>query len=241
MCRVVGVVFRGSFPSNVLTDLRYAAEHGRVPGTKKVGHPDGWGVVTFDSSRPFYIVRDPSPIFEDPGFPSAEEKLSRLPAPGIVIAHARHSSRGSKRLENTHPFIVGKVALAHNGTVNGLEPPVSLEPKGGTDSEILALHLARYYEAEGDLRSAMRSLVHGTIRGREFTGAIILASDGKILAGFRDYQESPDYYVLRIARLEDCVVLFQEAGSKYAAGSELIGKGELATVDLELNVTKETV
>jgi len=241
MCRMAGVVFRRSFPSDILSDLKLAAESGRVPDSEVQGHPDGWGIVSFSASSPFYIARRPVPIFQDPEFAAAGKKLIGLMGPGIVIAHARHSSKGKKSVENTHPFIVGQIALAHNGTVEGLTEPTSMKPLGGTDSELLALHLAEFYEDKNDLKSAMRSLVRETIRGKKFTAAIILASDGKELAGYRDYTVNEEYYNLDVVRFEDNVIIFQDSRSPYSSGSERIGKGELVIVDMDLRVTREKV
>lgn len=241
MCRMAGIVFRRRFPTEVLADLKEIAQNGRVPDESAPGHPHGWGVVSFRKQVPFYLTRSTDPIFRDPDFGSVIKAVEEIPPPNILIAHARHASKGVVKEDNTHPFIEGSVVLAHNGTIQGMEPPSKRRPRGETDSERLALVLAELYDEKRDLRSAMRSLVEEVIRGKEFTAAVVLASDGKALAGYRDYSRNGDYYDLRIASSADSVILFQESHSKFASRSEQVGKGELVTVDLDLGIARGTI
>ena len=241
MCRMAGVVFTRRYPKAVLEDLKEVGHHGRVPDERALGHPHGWGVTSFRDGVPYYLVRSPEPVFQDPIFASVEATLTALPSPGIVLAHVRHASKGIVKEENTHPFIVGGIALAHNGTIEGLKPPAGSRQKGETDSEILALMLAEFYDEKHDLRSAMKSLVKEAVQPKEFTAAIILASDGRTLAGYRDYTKNGDYYDLRIAQSSDRVIIFQEGKSTYASPSEQVAKGELITVGLDLDLAKGSV
>lgn len=243
MCRMVGAVFTEEFPVGTLEDLRKVAEVGVIPGEREVGHRDGWGLVSFANGGPKYLARSPESICTDPLFGSALSRASALSGPDIIIAHARAASRGGRRLENTHPFIVDGVVLAHNGTVNGLKPPRCAAPKGESDSELLALLLADLYADEKDLGRALESLVTEEISKTTFTGAVLLASDGRKLCGYRDYarEDRASYYDLRIAREGDSVVFFQESVMARRGEVSQVSKGELVEVSLDLSVRRRRV
>ena len=241
MCRMVGVVFRDRFPRGTLTDLRHVSEIGKVPGEKEPGHKDGWGIVSFRNGSPRYIGRSTRPAFIDPSFDSALEDIPELDSPNILIAHARAASAGGATLANTHPFVVGGIVLAHNGTIKNFDPATKLKPKGETDSERLLLVLTDRLEETGDLRSALKSLIRDDIRRHKFSAAILLVSDGKNLYGYRDYSDSrkASYYDLRIAKCEDYVSLFQETCLGYDARTTRVKKGELVSVGLDLKIRRE--
>lgn len=243
MCRMVGVVFRSVFPMETIEDLRLVARDGEVPGEDVPGHRDGWGMVSFYNGWPKYIGRSARPMSEDPSFDSAAVDVARLPPPNILIAHARAASKGAASLQNTHPFVVGGVVFAHNGTVHGLLPPEGREPKGESDSEVLALVLSERLEEQRDLEGALRFVVEQDIANHDFTGAVLLVSDGKKLLGYRDYKDPAraSYYDLRVARMGDCVILYQETRCGYEGETSQVRKGELISVDLELKVRRTQV
>jgi predicted glutamine amidotransferase len=241
MCRMVGVVFRDRFPLGTLTDLRHVSEIGKIPGEKEPGHKDGWGIVSFRNGSPRYIGRSTRPAFIDPSFDSALEDMPELISPNILIAHVRAASAGGATLPNTHPFVVGGIVLAHNGTIKSFNPVTKLKPKGETDSERLLLVLTDRLEETGDLRSALKSLIRDDIRKHKSSAAILLVSDGKTLYGYRDYSDArkASYYDLRIAKCEDHVTLFQETYLGYNARTVRVKKGELVSVGLDLKVKRE--
>jgi len=241
MCRMVGVVFRDRFPLGTLTDLRHVSESGKVPGEKEPGHKDGWGIVSFRNGSPRYIGRSTRPAFIDPSFDSALEDIPEIDSPNILIAHTRAASAGGATLPNTHPFVVGGIVLAHNGTIKNFDPATKLKPKGETDSERLLLVLTDRLEETGDVRSALKSLIRDDILRHKFSAAILLVSDGKNLYGYRDYSDSrkASYYDLRIAKCEDYVSLFQETCLGYDARTTHVKKGELVSVGLDLKIRRE--
>jgi predicted glutamine amidotransferase len=241
MCRMLGVVFRGEFPTDSLRDLRHMSEVGRIPGEERPGHRDGWGIVSFRYGAPFYVGRSSRWAAQDPSFDLALTEIPRLEKPNILIAHARALSKGEASLVNTHPFVMEGLVLAHNGTVTDFKPETRHEPKGVTDSELLMARLADRMEDENNLRSAVRSLIKEDVAGHEFSALILLISDGKRLYGYRDYGpgKSPDYYDLRIARYGDSVVLFQETSLEYECELPRIRKGELVIVDHDLGIERE--
>jgi predicted glutamine amidotransferase len=133
------------------------------------------------------------------------------------------------------------MVLAHNGTMTDFKPKTHHKPKGETDSELLMALLADRMEEMQDMRQAVVSLIKEDISKNKFSAAILLISDGRKLYGYRDYapERSPEYYDLRIARCEQCVVLFQESRMSYDCELPGIRKGELVIVDLDLNIERE--
>jgi len=243
MCRMVGVVFRREFPLRVLHDLRRVSEVGRVPDHERPGHRDGWGIVSFRSGSPWYLGRSVREACNDPSFDSALEDVLRVQPPNIVIAHVRALSKGKPSQENTHPFVSGNLVLAHNGTVHGFRPRTTVAPKGETDSELLLLRLADLVAQEGNIRSAIKSLVREDIRRTAYTAAILLVSDGTTLYGYRDYASGmpADYYDMRLCRADDHIALFQETELGYEGKVSQVRDGELVSVSLDLDVRREMV
>jgi predicted glutamine amidotransferase len=240
---MLGVVFKGEFPLRILSDLRSISEIGKIPDEEDRGHRDGWGMVSFRDGSPRYIGRSPRPAFLDPSFDSAMEDVPRLAPPNILIAHVRAASKGTATLQNTHPFVVGGIVLGHNGTIEDFHPKTTRIPKGETDSERLALLVADRYDEKGDLREALRSVILGELSEHEFSSAIMLASDGKVLCGYRDYarRDRAWYYDLRARQCGDRVALFQETQLDQGSKTYQVKKGELVTVGLDLKVRKERV
>lgn len=241
MCRMVGVVFRRDFPTDTLEDLRHVAEVGQIPGEDEPGHRDGWGIVSFRSGSPRYIGKSPRPLHLDPSFDSALVDVVKLEPPNILIAHARAASAGGATLPNTHPFIVNDIVVGHNGTISDFHPKTKRTPKGETDSERLALLLGDRMDEMGALKTALKSVILEDLASKEFTAAILLASDGQRLYGYRDFANADraDYYDLRIAKCDGYVALFQESFVGYCGRISRVKKGELVSIDLDLTVKRE--
>ncbi|MGQ9586906.1 MAG: class II glutamine amidotransferase [Thermoplasmata archaeon] len=243
MCRMVGVVFRGEFPAEVLMDLKEVARVGKIPGEKEPGHKDGWGIVSFVGGSPIYMERRFDAVFEDHHFEPAVRQVAKLPRPNILVAHARASSGTPATMANTHPFIAGGIVLAHNGTVFDYEPRTRYKPIGDTDSEKLLMSLAEKMDDKGHLKEAFKSLVIEDIATRRISGAVLLVTDGKELCGFRDYapDRSATYYNLYLMRRSDHIVVFQETLLDFKDSAQQVKKGELVTVDMDLNVARELI
>ena len=243
MCRMMGAVFRGEFPTASLKDLRHVSATGRIPGEPQPGHRDGWGIVSFRQGMPYYIHRSAESASKDPAFTSALKEIPKLEPPNILIAHVRALSQGVASIPNTHPFIMNGLVLAHNGTMTDFKPRTYHKPAGETDSELLMALLADKMEAKEDLRGAVTSLIKEDISKNSFSAAILLISDGRKLYGYRDYapDRSPEYYDLRIARCAECVVLFQESRMSYECELPRVRKGELVIVDIDLNIEREMI
>lgn len=148
MCRLYG--FRATHPTRVECTLvraqnaLLAQSHLDRSG---VSHPDGWGIVAYDGGMPF-IERRTSAAYDDFRFSAVAASLEAT----AVLAHVRRATIGSMALENTHPFVHGRWAFVHNGTVASFDvvgaqlasetnPALLGQRQGETDSELLFLWL----------------------------------------------------------------------------------------------------
>ncbi len=241
MCRMVGTVFLDICPTRILEELRSVSRNGHIPGLSTPGHRDGWGIATCIEGRCNYLGRSPAWAAEDESYGTALKEASGLRGPGMLIGHVRAASRGVPKLVNTHPFIIDNLVFAHNGTIKRFSPETSREPVGGTDSEKLALILADRYARDQDLRAAMKSAIRDEVLGREFTGAVFLASDGRTMSGYRNYSKNGRYYDLRLAEKKDSVTLFQESSNGMEGTISQIDRGELVSIGIDLDVRRERV
>ena len=243
MCRMTGVVFRQGFPMGALIDLKDVAKDGKIPGETVLGHNDGWGIVSFRNGSPYYVGRSSRPISIDESYKAASFDVSKLQGPNILIAHARALSKGVASIPNTHPFVIGGIAMCHNGTVKNIDFKPHHPVRGETDSEMLLARLADRAEDSGDLETAFHDLITEDVHSREYTAAIMFVSDGKRLFAYRDYShgKSPEYYDLRMSVSPSSVVFFQETRTEPEGMVSQIENGELVAVDLDLRVKRAMI
>jgi glutamine amidotransferase len=144
MCRLYGI--RSSEPTKVECSLVLAQNalltqsRGDLRGES---HPDGWGIAWYENGLPSLVKHD-RPAYADLHFSAAAERTFVKTA----LAHVRQATIGGADLANTHPFVHGAWAFAHNGTVRAFdsvgpalreETRPDLRPlrRGSTDSEVV--------------------------------------------------------------------------------------------------------
>ena len=123
-----------------------------------------------------------------------KQLVSQSPLSGQTgIGHTRWATHGEVTVCNTHPHVVGPVAVVHNGIIENFEElRRTLEPwnpryRSQTDSEIVAHLLHLELLADPDPERAMRSVL-GQLRGA-FSLVIMNASQPDMLLVAR--QSSP--------------------------------------------------
>jgi predicted glutamine amidotransferase len=100
-------------------------------------HADGWGVSLYEGPFARTFIDD-RPAFSSPLARFLRENPIET---RLTVAHIRKATRGSVKLENTHPFVRAlsrrHLVFAHNGTLPTVrDRPLALEtPLGETDSE----------------------------------------------------------------------------------------------------------
>ena len=200
MCRLYG--FRASEPTKVECTLVHAQNAMMVQSKEDragFSHTHGWGVATYEDHHP-RVERQAWAAHHGEHFRRAAARIFS----SMVLAHIRRATVGPASLENTHPFVFGPWAFAHNGTVPAFErirkillPKISkrhlAEIAGDTDSE----HIFRFLLSEIDRcpEEALTSIVRRSIEWitevcREQApdakiGLNILIADGDQLVGTR--------------------------------------------------------
>ncbi len=119
-------------------------------------HDDGWGMAWHDDGGRLQRAGSPQSAQHDPAY--AELAGRRLGRAGIV--HLRWASPGLPVCpENTHPFVAGDLAMAHNGHIAPVERLERLLTgaskqalRGQTDSERYFRFVLQSIEAAGDER-----------------------------------------------------------------------------------------
>lgn len=122
--------------------------------SQSTDNPDGWGIAAFTDTDHLSITKSKEKAEDDPAFPEAVDSTADL-RPLVTLGHVRKGP--NVRVENNHPFPIGKAIMMHNGIVpteieNKLKekldnfPPEYqvAKPKGTTDTELFA----RYFEGE---------------------------------------------------------------------------------------------
>jgi predicted glutamine amidotransferase len=206
MCRMLAIVPRpGEFVKpEVVREFRKLATCGLVLGAKP-GHTDGWGIVAWKGGAPFYFGREARDASTDPAFDTACRAMLSEKVSSPLIAHLRKASKGAINQNNTHPFISGEWAFAHNGTIRRL----NLRSK--TDSEWFFTRLVeRISSSGGDVVNSIRKLVSEVQMTYPYTSLTFLLSNGKTTYAYRDCSKHDKYYTLFYCDTEDGVVICQE-------------------------------
>jgi len=174
--------------------------------TQSHKHPHGWGIAWYQGRLPT-VRRGVMAAHADEAFVRA----ARHARSHLVLAHVRDASVGRVAIENTHPFVAGSWAFAHNGTVarykksrsvrKALEceigPRLRGRIQGETDSErCFLIFLTRLgarsrahppgLEAVRDALADLVEVVTGiSDRGELRSTLNFLVSDGRLLAACR--------------------------------------------------------
>lgn len=201
MCRLFG--FHASEPTRIECGLVRSQNSLLAQGIRDragLTHGHGWGIAEYRDA--------PLPLLEKQAWAAWEGEQFKKRSANVyartVIAHVRRATVGAPTLVNTHPFVHGHWAFAHNGTVKGFERvrPLLLESidplhrneiHGETDSEhvfrlllsVWSRHPARCLMET--MRLVVRQVVHWSTQAApgELTSLNLLWTDGKHMVGTR--------------------------------------------------------
>jgi glutamine amidotransferase len=161
-------------------------------------HADGWGIAAYDRDD-LRLERRASAAHDGHHFRAAAGRVEAI----TVLAHVRRATVGPVGLVNTHPFVHGRFALVHNGTVPyfadirervlaAMLPAHRGALQGATDSEhllhlILSLHEQSGATLFASLRTALRQIVAWCreIAQEPHLGLNVLLTDGSRMVGSR--------------------------------------------------------
>jgi glutamine amidotransferase len=137
-------------------------------------HPDGWGIAVHSDG--WLVERSTTCADACARFATVADRAASL-----VVAHVRKATVGPVSLANTHPFVRGRFAFAHNGTLDtrslAIAPEHAAAIAGDTDSERLFAYLL------GCLDNG--SLAHGAAALAGLGTASFLIADGEHLYAHR--------------------------------------------------------
>jgi predicted glutamine amidotransferase len=232
VCRLLGVVsatpisVTDAVGENVLADFLALTEI----------HRDGWGVASVaDPAAAPDVEVSADNATGDARFAAAVKE----PAAAHVV-HLRWATSGlAVRPENSHPFLAGSLAMAHNGSIKPvdpledlIQPAVARMLRGTTDSERYFALIRQHRSAAPDLAEAVRRAV-AELRGIYPDASLnaLLLGEGQLIAVHahassclleEDIEEISatdlpaehleDYFALRVARPDDRTVVIGSTG-----------------------------
>ncbi len=200
MCRLYG--FRATEPTKVECTLVHAQNALMVQSRADLSgqcNAHGWGVATYEDGQP-HVERQAWAAYYGEHFRRAAARIfSRQ-----VLAHVRHATVGTPKIENTHPFVDGRWAFIHNGTVPGFDRLrqrlLAFLPQtrrgailGDTDSEHV-FHYLRELQSRAAGRAPLEVLRHGLRQIIEWCAEIdpsariglnVILTDGEQMLGSR--------------------------------------------------------
>jgi predicted glutamine amidotransferase len=201
-------------------------------------HRDGWGVAWLRDGA-MALEKAPEEAAESPAFAAA---LTRARARAAIL-HFRLASVGAPSVDNTHPFVHGTVAFAHNGSVDpgvagGLMGAQAPALEGTTDSERYFRALLTRLAAGATVPEALRYVVARLREAPHSSLNLLLLTDAYLYAfcGFNEaapaLAKDPDYYTLSWRERDDAVLV---ASSGWPEGDtwQSLANGELLTVRQE--------
>lgn len=150
MCRLLGYVTEE--PTS-LVDLLGEEDFAAFTALTSV-HDDGWGMAWYADDGRLHHARSARSAEGDPAY----AELAARPLARVGIVHLRWATPGLPiRVENSHPFVDGQLAMAHNGSIAPIDrldalltSPSRSKLAGGTDSERYFRYVLQCIEACGD-------------------------------------------------------------------------------------------
>lgn len=231
MCRLIAYASR--VPADAgpfLARLAWFCEHGNlVAGWEKHeggNHPDGWGAAWREAGE-IRCVRSGKPAALDPLLPELRVRTDRF------IGHVRFASNPETiGAENSHPFLLSGIALAHNGTFRGKIGEEGSRRRVSDTLVFLELLSERLKEQtlEGLGKTLGEILSDPDLVGN-YSSANLLIAAGEGLFALRKFSRHPQYYTLFVSEKEGIRVVssqpFDNAGWNDHEGWRLLEDGEL--------------
>jgi predicted glutamine amidotransferase len=232
MCRLLAFASRTPV---TLTDLLGAAELAQFTALSRK-HADGWGFAWAEETG-VRTLRFADPAHESPEF----ARVSQEHRTDLGLAHVRWATASLPvRVENTHPFTDGRIAMAHNGTVKPPRlldrlVPADLLPRlqGTTDSERYALAVmgAARRSDPADALADTAATIAATLPHTSVNAMLVTDRELVAVSRFRPEAEAAEqeheYYHMRYRVTPDAVVV---TSSGWGDGWETLGNGELLVV-----------
>ena len=202
MCRLTAYASR--VPADAgpfLASLAWFCEHGNlVAGWEKHAggnHPDGWGAAWREEGE-IRCARSGKPAASDPLLPELRVRTDRF------IGHVRFASNmETVGDENSHPFLLSGIALAHNGTFYGRIGEEGSRRRVSDTLVFLEFLSERWKEQtfEG-LEKILGEILSDMDLVGNYSSANLLIAAGEGLFALRRFCKNPDYYTLFVSEKE---------------------------------------
>lgn len=206
MCRIIGKISLREEPIEyemigASYSLLYMSQNGRQPEGGRGPHGDGWGMA-YHKDKEVVIRKKGKPAYEDKKFRELASKIIT----DLLVASVRLASPGvpvSK--ENAHPFRVGDLVLAHNGTIKE-----GLERYSQSDTLDFLRWISKNWNKEEE---ALVRILREAADSWTYTSLSFLMADGEKLYAFRQTLKEPEklnYYTLYTLRSKGNFVVSSE-------------------------------
>jgi len=230
LCRLLGIVpsSDSKVDFSLVRSFRNLASCGNVCEGSEPGHGDGWGIVTWREGKPVYLGREPNDAFTDGMYEDACLKGETMKGSAPLMVHLRKASVGLKVRENTHPFVHGVWAFAHNGTIR------KLNLRYTTDSQwFFESVMSDYAKSGGSILDAITSKVKMIREVFPYSSITFLLSNGREVYAYRDCTANIDYYTLYYTKTRGGVIISQE--KFFEALWEPLDNGSMLVVNRDLS------
>lgn len=237
MCRLLAMVTRqeqspASALGATLTSFRSLSQV----------HCDGWGIAYWDPHGELIHRKKPESALHSADFDTATHE-ARTDA---ALLHIRKASPAMVNTSsNTHPFVSGSVAFAHNGWLYPQEALAQLAaaahaptPKGDTDSELLfGLILAQLRDLEPveAIQAAIASIQASSVDYLSLN-CLLLSEDSLYAVECWDPDavqrkgDPPDTFALRFRADDDIALVASSGWDENADGWTAVGNGQVLQV-----------
>ncbi|MGC4853247.1 class II glutamine amidotransferase [Micromonospora sp. DT4] len=237
MCRLLGIV---SSSPNSITNLLDED----LPSFTALSqeHADGWGVAyrTLDGLG---TTRSVEPAYQS----SAYHKAVGAIQTDLALLHLRLANPGSRLTEaNTHPFVLGAAAFAHNGHFSPadaldelIDPDLLSLAAGDTDSERYFLLILQELRAGEEPVSALQNAARAVRERARFSGlnCLLLTPDALYAHSDSDpdsevsRRRGPDFFRLSYRVMPDRVVVASSGWRQPEAQWIGLGSGTVLQID----------
>ena len=189
-------------------------------------HPDGWGIAWRQGDE-IRMVKSGKPAASDPLLGQVRASTDRF------IGHVRFASNvETVNAENSHPFLMMGVAIAHNGTFYGKIGEEGDSRKVSDTAVFLELLAERWKERSlQGLGGTLREMLSDAERVGRYSAANLLIAAGERLFALRRCRRDDGYYTLYVRRVGDTVVVASQPLDG-EPGWRLMENGELLELSM---------
>lgn len=251
MCRLLGYLgdqdrILADFitkPKNSLIAQSHAYRAG-----KQVLNADGVGVAWYNrhiGSMPG-VFKSVQPAWNDGNL----RHIAAVIESHACLAHVRASTVGDVIQANCHPFIYGRYAFVHNGTIRGFRhykrqllaalcDQFYLAVKGNTDSEIIFYLILQTMEMEDcSMEVAVKQVIERIVsiqQGEDFSRLNVVITDGKSLVASRfasNQQTQLSLHYAQSGNKNDVIVASEPLGAEAYPAWQVVPESSYLTFDL---------